>query len=358
MIRLYGNTKGNTSWPRVTKGIQSGLEELGKLAGLCEPSLMESSVDDSFPEGYDAPVGLYVGPPNKASVMQSRGVHEHRLVIIAANSSWLPAGVMRGVAKTCTGLVGPSRWACSVLEAYSQGLPVYLFKHGVSPEFVLDPDYRDRMSDSWRRRFEVLHLASTNMQRKGTRQLVLAWGKLIASGMIPEGSKLRIVVAWPPGWVHDAIADACVGSSKPGLIEQSIVLSPPRNLSENDMRRLMQQHHVVCQPSRAEGFGMVPVEARACGVPVVATSCTGHGEHMMGNGSGVVHVGWGDDEPIDDGPGAMAPRVTVDAVVHALEQSYLRWPGIEEASRQHASYFREKWSWRNVTEDFLDSFEL
>jgi len=33
----------------------------------------------------------------------------------------------------------------------------------------------------------------------------------------------------------------------------------------------------LVQPSRAEAFGLCPVEALCCGLPVIATSCTGHG---------------------------------------------------------------------------------
>lgn len=356
MIRLYGNTKGNTSWPRVTKGIKAGLEAAGKLAGLCEPDFIDK-LDDSFPVGFDASIGLYVGPPGKCGVMDTRGTHEHRLAIIAANSSWLPSVTMRSVAKVCTGLIGPSKWACSVLEKYSEGLPVYLYKHGVSPEFKPDSTYIDRLSERRFRCFEVLHLASTNMQRKGTRQLVLAWGQLIASGTIPEGSKLRILVAWPPGWVGDAIEEACTRwSDKRQLVQDSYVLSPPRNLTEADMCRLMQEHHVLCQPSRGEGFGMTICESRASAVPVCATGCTGHSEHMKGDGPGVVYVENGPDEPIDDGPGAMAPSVIAEDVAVALAESFERWSELARQAAEAAPRFAEKWSWPKVTQEFLEEF--
>ena len=53
-----------------------------------------------------------------------------------------------------------------------------------------------------------------------------------------------------------------------------------KGLDVGDMASYLGGFDLVCQPSRAEGFGLVPLEARACGVPVAATLCTGHADHM------------------------------------------------------------------------------
>jgi len=129
-------------------------------------------------------------------------------------------------------------------------------------------------------------------------------------------------------------------------------------MTPTDARQIYQVHHVVCQPSRGEAFGCVPVEARACGVPIVATNCTGHGAHVDVNAPGVIVVPSGDFGPIDDGPGALAPTVSPDAIGDALRRAYAQWPSLMQAAQKAADDVREKWSWKAVTQDWLRRRDL
>jgi glycosyltransferase involved in cell wall biosynthesis len=104
-------------------------------------------------------------------------------------------------------------------------------------------------------------------------------------------------------------------------------------------------HHVVCQPSRGEGFGLCPLEALACGVPIVATACTGHSEWFTPQLQGAVKVEHGPDAPIDDGPGAMAPTVEPDAIAAALSAAYTHWDSLNQAAAAAAAHVREHWAW-------------
>ena len=118
------------------------------------------------------------------------------------------------------------------------------------------------------------------------------------------------------------------------------------------MRETYQQFHVVCQPSRAEGFGMVGLEARASGVPLVATMCTGHKDHVaLGLSSITVHHG--PDGPIDDGPGAMAPSVSSSEILDSLLLACQMWPRLSEEAIKDSVWIRDRWSWPAVTRDFV-----
>ncbi len=350
-VRLYGSVKGNTSWPRVTKGMFSGLAALDRLSGLYDLENI-SDLDEGLTEGYDAPIGVYVGPPSKMSVVKSRGDHKQRLAIIAANSSWLPRG-LGNTEDMLTGFVAPSKWACGILRQHTE-LPVYLWRHGVGEEFSLNLNYGSNLPDK-RLIFRVLHMASTHMERKGTKQLVFAWTWLLQRKIIPPDSEITLIVSTPHGYAIQAINDATDNDEE---LTRSFHLLPCQNMSEQDTRDLYQDHHIVCQPSRSEGFGMVVNESLASGVPVVATACTGHSEFLSKDTPGAVIIEHGPDALIDDGPGAMAPSVSPDAVAQALQEGYERWAELTEELRKHNKELKTEWSWENVSKKFFDESGL
>ena len=99
---------------------------------------------------------------------------------------------------------------------------------------------------------------------------------------------------------------------------------------------------------------MTPLEARACGVPVVATECTGHSQGHV-RGRGVIVVPHGDLSPIDDGPGAVAPSVSSEDILKALHAAYDQWAGLAWAAQAGAEKVRKDWSWDAVTTRWLES---
>jgi glycosyltransferase involved in cell wall biosynthesis len=349
MIRLYGVMKGNASWARVTAGMIEGIRSLDKLAGTYD--LHDVNVDtegSGLGAGYNAPVGVCVGPPSTASIMRTRGEHRHRLMMIAANSTWLPQVMMAKTNRLVTGYLAPSRWAAGVIARYADGLPVYVWHHGVDVGF--SPTYAHPGAE----RIKVLHLASTHMDRKGTRELIHAWCKVIKNDS--AGYQLNLIVDGPENHFKREIE---LASQRNYRLAQSIMVRPRQGLSIEEARKLYCKHHLVCQPSRGEGWGLCPLESRACGTPVVATACTGHQDHMesLSESDGVVVIPHGLYETIDDGPGATAPSITVDGVAEALATGFRRVETLWENAQDKAQQVRQQWSWSTVTAQFLHHHE-
>lgn len=351
--RVYGPKTGNSSWPRVARGIFEGLSGVGVKVDFYDTNaILEDS--DALSEGWEADVGIYVGPPAGAAVLASRGRHEHRLVMVAANSSWLPDGSMRAMAKVATGFLAPSHWAMDVLLRYSGELPVFLYKHGVSLEFKPDPEYIKLVG---RNNFSVAHFASTSMQRKGTCEIIEAWAhlKTLASTVYDDRAILDLYIEGSHEYARKAISEAV--QKYDGFKSSSVCVGEPANLSEGDMRLLYQNYHVICQPSRSEGFGMVPLEALCSGVPIVATSGTGHLEYLRQGTPGAKNISMLADGPIDDGPDAVAPMVDYYSIVNALAKAKMEWRGLAEQAALHASDLGQRWSWQAVSEEFVERFE-
>jgi glycosyltransferase involved in cell wall biosynthesis len=278
--------------------------------------------------------------------MVGRGEHQQRLLMIAANSSWLPKKVMERATQVCTAFVAPSAWSADVIKKHNQGLPVLVYRHGVDRAFKPGPPPAGR--------FRAVHLASTHMERKGTRELIHGWVLARERGAVPKDAVLRLVMDGPRGLFDHVIYEATRGAV---AAAESIEISQRLDLKVEDMAALYCDHHLVVQPSRAEGFGMVPLEARACGVPVVATLCTGHGEHMDMDTAGVIPIAHGISFSIDDGPGALAPIVKVEDIATALGRAYDSYAELSAAAQVAAPSVRAGWSWSAVTRQFLGENE-
>lgn len=340
--------QGNGSWARVTAGVRVGLEENGSFGGFFDVG--EVSDSDVLGDGFDARVGLCIGSPGTASVMVGRGMHERRMLLVASNSSWLPRSVMESAEKSCTDFVAPSEWAAEVIRSYTD-LPVRVYRHGVDDGFYRSSEKAlEQRLKSLHARFRVLHLTSSSMQRKGTEELIWAWADAMEAREIPSHGVLLLICDAVDPFQH-VVAKAVKGRLS---IAESILVRGRRGMTIEEARALYLAVDVVCQPSRGEGFGMVPLEARACGTPVMATDCTGHSEHMVASG-GVMLVPTGPDMPIDDGPGAVAPQLKRTYVREALVSAYIHRRDLVQDAWDCAPTVGEAWSWPRVTRDFLES---
>ncbi len=258
--------------------------------------------------------------------------------------------LMRAVRKQVTDLLGPSRFACDVLRSYAERrlvnekgealrTGVSLWQHGVSSAFAwkpLSPELRGKP-------FTAIHFASTARQRKGTAEVIQAWTNLVLRRALGSLPTLRIVLDGPEKAFADLVAQ-----------DVGIVVERPLNLPAAAMADLYRSVHVVVQPSRGEGFGLCPLEARCCGAVVVATACTGHAEYL--SPLDYLCVKTGELAPIDDGPGAMAPSLRVEDVARALNNAFTLW------SNPHARLYDpdmwKTWTWKNVTADWIAREEV
>lgn len=303
--------------------------------------------------GANAPVSLNLGPPMGLMHAHRMGEHKSHWLLLAPNSEGLPKGMMESFLKPSGvlprgmltgGLLAPSAWAASVLRRHvPDAMPVVVAPHGVTPAVhMLMPKFRDAVKHEFRlERFLVLHMTSSETERKSTQMLLRAWQIAKRSGALPPLAKLVVVmnplhmskVRW---WCADLGLGTGDVESQPGL-----------GNGQYGVAGMYSAMHAVCQPSRGEGFGMVPLEALACGVPVIATACTGHAEFLGNHPPGAVIVEHGPLASMNDFPGSMAPAVSVEAITEALGVMYSHWASVAAHAEQNAEALRTEWSWEN-----------
>lgn len=356
-VRLYGHKYGTGSFRVVTDGIEQGIQEF--LQGVYPIDIDEDLVEGERPDGEQAPIAIHVGFPSAIAKAIQRGRHQERWLMLAPNSDRIPPALAQWLAegKAATSVLTPSEWGKDVIEQQLSEIKprqdpsdpplVYVVPHGIDPEVFNDgpsgltSDWRDELHQEYAQgTFKVLHITSTNGQRKGTRELIEAFDVLHE---IPGLNPSLLIVAEPAGyleasqWVH-------------GRDDISVVANMqlrPQVLAN----RLYKCAHLIAQPSRAEGFGLVPLEAAACGIPTLLSDCGGHCQYLDAihwvNGGGAEVVQLGKHAPMDDDlPGAEAPALDASALARGLRRVAEWWPEYFELAGRRAETIQQAYSWR------------
>lgn len=350
-MRLYGPVRGYGSQAQVTRGFQLALgERIQATVPLDEP-LSEQYL------GATAQDGVFTGRLDLLEAMRLNAGHTRRWVMVVPNSNQIGVRLSERVDAIATHVLTPSGWAEEQLTQLVKR-PITVVPHGVFPEFCPQPELQGGVSHAYDEgQFSVLHFSTSAFGRKGTEELVHGWLLAHQRRWIPEKSLLCMALDREALMNAQLVLQGCAEGATGTIVLKE--RSGPFNvgLKPEHMSTLYQLAHLVIQPSRGEGFGLVPLEARASGVPVAATLCTGHSEHMTRETPGVSVIEHGDLGPLDDLPSSSAPTVSPDAIADALKRSYENWPALREAALAHALSVQTLWSWPRVSSDWISHLE-
>jgi glycosyltransferase involved in cell wall biosynthesis len=238
----------------------------------------------------------------------------------------------------------PSSWMRQVVQNSGVTTPTLVVHHGVGPLFApsLETPDTDELP------VVLLHLCASTFypERKSTPQVLEAFKQIVDDG---EAVVLRLVFGMKTKQVKHLLQ----------LIPQDIrtrfqVHFQEGSRPQDEISDAYKSVHALLAPSRAEGFGMCPLEARACGVPVIQTMCTGHADHVDGDPAewGIVPVAHGDMEPAW-GDYGRAPEVTTESIYLAIKAFLALRKEATEAARRRAESVRFNWSWEKVSEPLV-----
>jgi glycosyltransferase involved in cell wall biosynthesis len=142
---------------------------------------------------------------------------------------------------------------------------------------------------------------------------------------------LRLVIAGGKGWLYDEIF---VAVERLGLEEQVVF---PGFVADEDLPALYNLAELFVFPSLYEGFGMPPLEAMACGTPVVTSNASSLPE-VVGEAGLIVE--------------ATDTRALAEAMKRVLEDNALREGMIAKGLEQ-----ARKFTWEKSVSKLLSLYE-
>lgn len=349
MIRLYGSNAG--SFRTVSEGMKLALEKQGRLAGYSAVSSLDW--DECIP-GADAYCSLTVGPPMNILTAHVKGLHQKHALMLAPNSEGIPpqlredlsASTYSEVSKSRIPIVdtflAPSKWAQDVLRREFPEHEVLLCQHGVLPEFKLDKARREIAEQSYREgNFQVLHFTSSKFSRKGTAELAKMWGEFVDE-FSDRLKSARLDIFCNPAFLIEM----------KHLNSDNVFVHPAQNFTYDQLVKGMSAYHLIAQPSRSEGFGLIPLEARACGIPAMYSRSTGHLDHfpISPHTRGCLEIEVGGLADSDDYWGAKAPALKEQGIYQGLVDAYVGWEELNILAGNQASFVQKSWAWELITE--------
>ncbi len=145
---------------------------------------------------------------------------------------------------------------------------------GVSPAFrpVADAEALSRVRDKYHLPPRFILFVGTIEPRKNLLTLLEAYRALLARGQVPD-----LVIAGHMGWLYQPVFDRV---REFGLTRQVCF---PEWIADGDLPALLSAAEVFVFPSLYEGFGLPPLEAMACGTPLICSNASSLPE-VVGDG--------------------------------------------------------------------------
>jgi hypothetical protein len=299
------------------------------------------------PKDFDCKYCFAINPTETLVGVRASGVKMIGLFVGDVDvvpDSW--KHVMEG----CDLVMTPSSFGRDVFVAAGVTAPVKVLNHGI--DSIFHPSETPLIwSGDTNDAFVFLHLCSAVFcpERKGTPQFLEALTQLIDAG---HSVSARLVFGMKTRPVTKMLKEL------PDRTKQNIqVFFHNGSRPQADIMRVYHGVHAAVFPSRAEGFGCIPLEVRACGIPVAQTLCTGHRDHLESceapEGWGIVPIPHGAMVPAWANMGN-APDVQSVDVANAMRAFFSGYQALRTAAMDRAEAVRTRWSWDETTKPLIE----
>lgn len=333
-VALYGQVSDYGSFANVTRAIAANLKRERIDASIyCTGRKPDTYVEPFLPIRLDnsAGVGIFCGYPESGSGWLAG--HKYKVLVTVCETNKVP-GSWIWAANQADLVVVPSSWCEQAFINSGLRSKVLVIPHGV---WVTGTHVKDTKKTK-----TLLHVTGSLSfsARKGTVPLLRAWKEFTSHR---SDYKLWLKMPYTEGLSQVL--------SHVGLKDEVGVIGD-ETYKPKDMIELLQHVDGVVQPSRAEGFGMVPLEARCLGTPAILTSTTGHEQHFAPC-----------DAEIESGPltplhtqgnsEGRAPTVTADDVLSTLHAFANHYDAYLEKTTAWAAEHGPSWRWSQVLKPLM-----
>jgi len=281
-----------------------------------------------------APIAIAIGyPPEVSNCLIG---HQHKILVTVCETDQIPNRWVT-LCNQFEEIYVPSAFCKQAFENSGVRTQVSILRHGIAAAPL-------QTSASTKYRAYVHFAGSVSFaRRKGTVKLLRAWKAFQEKNN--EDVYLHVYSPVPERLqqVVDTL-EAPKVSVRPPL---------PRGLAPLQMARLLQYYIGLIAPSRAEGFGILPLEARCCGVPVAMTAVTGHAEHFVRDVDVKIETDAWEFLDTQGNTVGKAPAIYEEAILDGIERLHYNIEEHTRLTREWAEKNRTKWSWREQAAPFV-----
>jgi glycosyltransferase involved in cell wall biosynthesis len=241
----------------------------------------------------------------------------------------------------CDEIWATSEFVKSVYEKNNVHHNIHVIPHGISPDFEI---YERELTG----KFNFLHVGGES-KRKNAQLVVDAFLELY------DGQEdYQLVLKYNKFCDADAYVD---GKIVPAHNHPQII-AIPHALDAYEMVKLYHKCHCLVYPTSGEGFGMIPFEAIATGMPSIVTNLTGTAD--FAKMSIPLEAEWG-EAPLqshlygcDAGEWAIP---SYDALVDLMEHVADEYDMFKIYTLKSARILHSEWSWSATADKIIDRLE-
>jgi len=245
----------------------------------------------------------------------------------------------------CDQIWTTSSWCADAYKACNLDPQIRVVPHGISDEWAIE---EREIGD----KFYFLHVGG-DLPRKNVRMVIKAFLELY------EGDKDYHLILK----ATDAISNLKLDPSFDEVKNHPQITIITQFLSEDDLISLYHHSHCMLYPTQGEGFGLIPFQAIATGMPTICTNLTGCTEYA--DLSMPLRAEFGQASALDiDEQGLPYDEEILLAVPdynHLLElmkETTDNYLSVKGKAMRGARYLHQFQSWDFVTDRILDFLEL
>jgi glycosyltransferase involved in cell wall biosynthesis len=218
---------------------------------------------------------------------------------------------------------------------------IHVIPHGISEEFKV---YERELSG----RFNFLHVGGDS-KRKNAQLVVDAFLELFDGN-----DDYRLILKYN----NFAFAECYIDNRLVPAEQHPQIIGIPEILSNDEMIKLYNKCHCLVYPTSGEGFGMIPFEAMATGLPTIVTNLTGcadfahygiplsaeYGEATFNSHSYSTDTG---DWAIPD----------FDELLHHMQNVASEYDLFKKSAFNSAKIIHEKHSWSSIADMIIERLQ-
>jgi glycosyltransferase involved in cell wall biosynthesis len=218
---------------------------------------------------------------------------------------------------------------------------IHVIPHGVSPDWEI---FERELTG----KFNFLHVGGDS-KRKNAQLVVDAFLELYEDDL-----DYQLILKYN-NYCH---AEVYINGSLVPAVNHPQIIGIPAVFEIHDLIRLYHKCHCMVYPTSGEGFGLIPLEAMATGLPTIitnATGCTDYAQLGIPISATMIKADWHDHVYNDDTGYWASPNF--DELLNAMKNVVNEYQEIADFALKSARTIHSEWSWGAVADKILLRYE-